>query len=316
MRLLNSLPAYLSANVTLIVWGIIFSVESSISTAPTGAFNYAARSHRKPILGNTRQLTNWETNNAKCRSATSLPSISDSNFIEKIAQSLGIKSGQSFSEKNPTSTQLESADSEKGQGQVIRTAARPHQSSGGSVPSSREYTTRKTSLPMIDISYQGVTGDYNHYRTVALKSTSNRAISILTSDVSSYIKELDQGHFAKLEGGYKDGDLGENILVKGINFSFFQIGQRYQFTSQNTDGNECMEDVIIEITEPMEPCANLCKLPYINAPSSSPKERIARCQYFIEALGQKQGLRGWYAKVIQGGFVRVGDLLSVHAAVA
>jgi MOSC domain-containing protein YiiM len=78
------------------------------------------------------------------------------------------------------------------------------------------------------------------------------------------------------------------------------------------------EDVIIEITEPMEPCANLCKLPYINDPSlASPRERVARCQYLLEALGVKQGMRGWYAKVVsQGGIIRVGDSFSALGAVA
>ncbi len=76
-----------------------------------------------------------------------------------------------------------------------------------------------------------------------------------------------------------------------------------------------MADVIIEITEPMEPCANLCKLSYINDPSLQPKERVARCQYFIQALGKNDGLRGWYAKVIQGGVINVGDSLSAVALV-
>merc|ERR1712238_347611 len=124
------------------------------------------------------------------------------------------------------------------------------------------------------------------YRTVALKATGDRAISVLTRDVSAYIRELDGGYFANK---YRDGDLGENVLVEGVDFDFFQVGRRYRFTSQQ-EGTP--EDVIIEVTEPMEPCPNLCKLPYIDDPTiSSPKEKLGRCQYLISALGQKEGLR-------------------------
>ena len=107
-------------------------------------------------------------------------------------------------------------------------------------------------------------------------------------------------------------------IREGVDFNL-GIGQRYRFTSQKEDSAVGGEDVIIEITEPMEPCANLCKLPYINDPSlASPRERVARCQYLLEALGVKQGMRGWYSKVIQGqgGIIRVGDSFSALGAVA
>jgi MOSC domain-containing protein YiiM len=116
------------------------------------------------------------------------------------------------------------------------------------------------------------------------------------------------------------GDLGENILIDGINFRFFRVGERYKFTSvrkkENIPSNDdtLADEAIIEITEPMEPCANLCKLPYINDPSlSSSKDRVSRCRSFIDALGQRDGLRGWYAKVIAGGIVSVGNSISLVA---
>ena len=91
-----------------------------------------------------------------------------------------------------------------------------------------------------------------------------------------------------------------------MDFDFFRVGQCYRFSSRQ-EGSP--EDVIIQVTEPMEPCANLCKLPYINDPAIlEPKEKLGRCQYFIAALGQKQGLRGWYAKVVKGGVIHVGDM--------
>jgi len=179
---------------------------------------------------------------------------------------------------------------------------------------------------MISVSEKGVATDYNHYRTVALKSTQDRAISILTHDVSSYIQTLDGGNFVKADGkGYTDGDLGENVLVKGVDFAFFKVGHRYRFSSQkSTSSNgdissssslsiiDSADDVVIEITEPMEPCANLCKLPNINDPAlPSARDRVAKCQRFIEALGVNDGLRGWYAKILSGGIIRVDDSVSL-----
>lgn len=84
------------------------------------------------------------------------------------------------------------------------------------------------------------------------------------------------------------------------------------FAKDSSSVSSMTEEVIVEITEPMEPCSNLCKLPYINDPSlPSSRERVARCQQFIEALGRRKGLRGWYAKEVQGGAIRVGDSVSV-----
>lgn len=249
------------------------------------------------------------------------------NMLDALANAFGVKTSKQPS--MPADTKPKNNNS---QGQVIRTAARSHQSSGGSIPSSRQYTTRKPSLPMVSVSEKGVTGDYNHYRTVALKSTADRAISILTHDVSSYIQTLDEGDFAKSSKGYTDGDLGENVLIKGVDFSFFKVGGRYRFSQKtsNSSGNasssssssllassvESLEkDAVIEITEPMEPCANLCKLPFINDPAlPSARERVAKCQRFIAALGVKDGLRGWYAKVLSGGVIRVDDSVSLLGA--
>lgn len=244
------------------------------------------------------------------------------NIIDILANAIGIKS----SIKQPIPRTATTTQSNNSQGQVIRTAARPYQSSGGSLPSSRHYTTRKPSLPMISVSEKGVATDYNHYRTVALKSTQDRAISILTHDVSSYIQTLDGGNFVKVdEQGYTDGDLGENVLVKGVDFAFFKVGHRYRFSSQKSSSSngdngssssssiiDSADDVVIEITEPMEPCANLCKLPYINDPAlPSARDRVAKCQRFIEALGVNDGLRGWYAKVLSGGIIRIDDSVSL-----
>jgi len=281
------------------------------------AFHSGANSWRKNVDVHKHQQASFAS-----RSKVLAAKNKSNNIIEKLANAVGIKS----SKKQPIPRTATKSQSNNSQGQVIRTAARPYQSSGGSLPSSRHYTTRKSSLPMISVSEKGVATDYNHYRTVALKSTQDRAISILTHDVSSYIQTLDGGNFVKADGkGYTDGDLGENVLVKGVDFAFFKVGHRYRFSSQkssSSNGNngssssspiiDSADDVVIEITEPMEPCANLCKLPYINDPAlPSARDRVAKCQRFIEALGVNDGLRGWYAKVLSGGIIRVDDSVSL-----
>jgi len=168
------------------------------------------------------------------------------------------------------------------QGRVVRCAAKKFHPQH-SKPQSAKYTTRKIQQESIQVDKDGVIGDYNHYRSTVLKSTINRAVSILTTDsmklVTSRYKQA------------RDGDLGENLLIDGLAFSNLAPTQRYQVGSS----------VVLEITEPMEPCANLCKLPYINDSNLLPKQRIANCQALLDLLGTHDGLRGWYAKVIQPG---------------
>ncbi|CAB9501575.1 expressed unknown protein [Seminavis robusta] len=201
-------------------------------------------------------------------------------------------------------------------GTVLRTACRKYQKEH-SKPSGRQYTTRKNaqSKGIRITTTHGVQDDYNHYRTVALQSTPDRAVSLWTTDVMAVL----QAHgFAQVELG----DLGENISVDGVPYSFFKVGQQYTFimassslsssssssatTLENSDNDK---NVILEITERMEPCGNLCKLPYINADHLQPKERIQKCQELLAVLDQQEGMRGWYAKVIQEGTIQPGDIV-------
>ena len=185
---------------------------------------------------------------------------------------------------------LNEKEKSKQVGRIIRTASRAY-NRDTSKPSSREYTTRKEARSSIVISAQGVEGDYNHYRTVALQSTLDRAVSILTTDSMDFLRSM---HPSGL-----DGDLGENLYVDGVAHTSFRAGGTVSIG----------DNVLLVITEPIEPCANLCKLPYINNDKLTPKQRIEKCQDFISQLDVSDGLRGWYARVLQPGIVRVGDLL-------
>ncbi len=115
---------------------------------------------------------------------------------------------------------------------VVRTAAKAY-SEEESTPSSRVYTTRKQSFPEIAIGRDGVRSDYNHYRTVALHSTLDRALSLLTADVLQKFRSEISGGFWK---SISDGDLGENIFVDGVDYTFFEIGKMYKFHPPLTEG--------------------------------------------------------------------------------
>ena len=225
-------------------------------------------------------------------------------------------------------------------GKVIRTAYRKNQGDK-SKPGRPGYTTRKDSQPFIDIEPSGVSGDYNHYRTIALGSTPDRAVCILTSDVLAYVR--DEPIFSRLQ----DGDLGENVLIDQLSYAFFEVGKMYRF-SKNEGG---VDGAIIEITEPAVPCASecsynamrigfgscqkkrtyhmhallmylllllfrsdLCNLSFINTELLEPRQRIEKCQSFIEKLGIDDGFRGWYARVVVPGRIMPGDSVELVAA--
>mmetsp|Transcript_27372 Transcript_27372/g.41431 ORF Transcript_27372/g.41431 Transcript_27372/m.41431 type:complete len:274 (+) Transcript_27372:259-1080(+) len=184
---------------------------------------------------------------------------------------------------------FEEQSKEEKTGHVIRTAARKYHETS-SKPSTWGYTTRKLFSPFIYLTTEGVNGDYNHYRTTVLKNTPDRAVSIVTSDVMQYVQSLYPTS--------KGGDLGENLLLKGFEYHSIQVGTRLKIGKRG---------VLLEITEPMEPCANLCTLPYINNAGIEPKLRLKNCQDFLFNLAKFDGLRGRYAKVVTGGRVGVGE---------
>mmetsp|Transcript_25320 Transcript_25320/g.31201 ORF Transcript_25320/g.31201 Transcript_25320/m.31201 type:complete len:307 (-) Transcript_25320:27-947(-) len=235
-----------------------------------------------------------------------------SAWLKETFNNLGLNFLQ---EKLKFGTQLEENETNKGPaGIVIRTASKgydPIQSK----PSSPLYTTKKNIHGQLIIRPEGVEGDYNHYRTTALNSTPNRAVSILTTDI---LKQLKTAGYSKVD----TGDLGENIYVDGVDFKFFELGKRYKFSTKeakggtsSNNGKDSEDGVLIEITERIEPCGNLCKLPYINDETLEPLERFENCKKFLLWLDQKDGLRGWYAKVLgDGGTVKIGDQVQPLAA--
>lgn len=213
-------------------------------------------------------------------------------FLDDLA-GLGSAADEESQIEPQNSLQTQDEESKKkNTRRVIRTAARAYDKDA-STPSSRAYTTRKNSVPNVAISASGVVGDYNHYRSAALSSTPDRAVSLLTTDAMSFLQSLHPSS--------QQGDLGENLLIDGVTYRDFVVGSKVMIG----------DAVIVEITEPIEPCANLCKLPYINDDKLNPKQRIELCRTFIEKLDTVDGLRGWYAKVLQPGKIYVGAMVQL-----
>jgi MOSC domain-containing protein YiiM len=199
---------------------------------------------------------------------------------------------------------LEEDTSTRVVGRVLRTALRKYHVKD-SKPASRNYTTRKDAQDHIQVTTTGIVSDYNDYRTTALQSTPDRAVSLWTAHDD--VLELLKAH------GYdqvQPGDLGENISLEGVPFTFFKVGHQYRFSTTQDQPFSQGDVVVLEITERIEPCGSLCKLPYINSDALlKPKDRVQRCKDFLKLLDQQDGLRGWYAKVIQEGVIRPGDIV-------
>jgi hypothetical protein len=115
--------------------------------------------------------------------------------------------------------------------------------------------------------------DYNHYRTTRKKSTNDRSVSIMTVEIIKALNEEDWP--------IKEGDLGENIVVEGIDI---QVGQKFR-----------LGEAEICITEDNKPCNQLQNLPYVG------KERKK------EFLNTLKGRRGWFARVDKEGIIKKGD---------
>ena len=186
-------------------------------------------------------------------------------------------------------------------GEVIRLGVRSFQKDG-SKPSSKKYTPRKDQQGSIQVSFDGASQDYNNFRTLAMNSTNDWAISLVTQNVYDNLKYFHE--YPEIEYG----DLGENILVDEILHGDFQVGTRCRIG----------KEVILEITEHMVPCGNLCRLGFIanerlelGLGFLNPLERKEKCQCFIETLELTDGYRGWYARVLREGAVEMGDTLEI-----
>jgi MOSC domain-containing protein YiiM len=136
----------------------------------------------------------------------------------------------------------------------------------------------KPTVPEIEVTARGVTGDFNRYRHELLADEPTSAVLLLPMET---LEEL------RLERWpIEPGDLGENITTRGIPPD--ELGPGVQVRAGTSS---------LEITRSCDPCKNLFLLPYAG-PARGP-----------ELMRALLGRRGWYAKVTHAGRIRVGDAL-------
>ena len=138
----------------------------------------------------------------------------------------------------------------------------------------------KISTENATVTKLGLKGDCNNFRRNKKDNDPDMALMILSYDI---IKNLNE------EGWLvKPGDLGENIMVKGIEYSDFSPKKKYK-----------IDKVEIEISFACDPCMTLQNLPYIGEKNINT---------FIKILMNR---RGWYARVLKPGKIQKGDALTI-----
>ena len=139
----------------------------------------------------------------------------------------------------------------------------------------------KWPVPSVEVTKDGLTGDFNHYRHDVKNDSPNLAILIMPLETLQDIQA----------DGWpvRPGDVGENITTSGIRYEDLSPGMQLRIGKS-----------IVQITEVCRPCRNLGHLSYVGP------DQIAA---FIKST---LGRRGWYARVITPGRLQVGDRICAH----
>lgn len=136
----------------------------------------------------------------------------------------------------------------------------------------------KYPIKNVSVSEVGMQGDFNNYRTESLKNTPDQALLIMPIEM---IKTLNEEGWP-----IQAGDIGENLTTEGINYDEFQPNTQFK-----------AGDVEFQITYACTPCNSLEYLPYVG------KEKGKE---FLKIMVDR---RGWYAKVLKPGSIKVGDTI-------
>ena len=134
----------------------------------------------------------------------------------------------------------------------------------------------KYPIEKVHVTKDGMTGDFNNYRHDKLKDTPDQALLIMTSEM---IKKLN-GEGWPIQAG----DIGENLTTEGIPYDDFRPEDKFK-----------VGGVEFQISYACTPCHNLEQLPYVG------KEKGNE---FIKTMTNR---RGWYARVLTGGDIQLGD---------
>jgi MOSC domain-containing protein YiiM len=152
-------------------------------------------------------------------------------------------------------------------GRIIRLHRKPREGRARGIP--------KRPVDQLVITAGGVEGDYNRWRTEKAGGDTDQAVLLLGEAV---LAELGTEGWP-----VRPGDLGENLLVAGLTAAALAPGRRVR-----------AGEVELEISKRCDPCIVLYGLPYVG---------VERGPAFVRAL---RGRRGWFARVVSGGVVRVG----------
>jgi len=143
-----------------------------------------------------------------------------------------------------------------------------------------EFGLKKASIHSSKINFNGIDGDYNHFRETKKNNDPNMAIMLLSMDI---INNLNREGWP-----VKPGDLGENLTVKDIKYYDIMPNQIYKIGS-----------VEIKISIICAPCYKLESLDYVGKINKN---------IFIKTLINR---RGWYAKVLKEGLIKTGDTFQI-----
>ena len=165
-----------------------------------------------------------------------------------------------------------------GSGRIVRLQLKPREGRSRGLP--------KRPVDELTIGAHGVDGDFNRWRTEKANGDPDQAVLLLADEVLVQLRA---------EGWpVGPGDLGENLLVSGLPSDTLAPGVRVR-----------AGHVELEISKRCDPCVVLYGLPYIGQ---------ERGPAFVRTLRNR---RGWFARVIRGGVLRVGmDIVGVQDPVS
>ncbi|MCI4345450.1 MAG: MOSC domain-containing protein [Thermoplasmata archaeon] len=143
-----------------------------------------------------------------------------------------------------------------------------------------EHGLPKPRAEQIEVTERGVVGDFNRYRHEEKADDPTSAVLLLPLET---LEELQRE-----EWPVHPGDLGENITTQGVPLEELRPGVRLRAGAAE-----------LEVTRICDPCRNLYLLPYVG-PERGPE--------FVRTLLDR---RGWYARVLKSGAIRVGDAITL-----
>ncbi len=141
-----------------------------------------------------------------------------------------------------------------------------------------EHGLPKAPIEEARVTTKGLDGDFNRFRHEEKADDPGMALLIVPLETIEA--------FNREGWPVRPGDLGENITSRGVAYDDFAPGRTFQIGA-----------VRIEVTKPCTPCTNLFLLPYVGD---------ARGPEFLRVTLDR---RGWYARVLEEGRIRVGDTI-------